>query len=364
MTDDIPEITRTTRDHEELRDRLQLWLTSKVADPVVTGLHVPDNGMSSETVLFGAEYTEAGERVEVELVARLGAANDAVPIFPMYDLGAQYRVIQLVGRNPRIPVPNLRWLELDPTVLGSPFFVMERAYGVVPPDVMPYPMEGFVLDASPEQRRRLQDSTVDVLAEIHRTPLGTDTAFLEYDQPGETALRRHFQHWVAYKDWVCQGRKIPVLEDAQAWLESNWPTAADQREPALSWGDARIGNIMYQDFEPAAVLDWEMAGIAPVEVDLGWMAFLHTFFQDITEVFEMDGLPEFMSADDLAARYRKVSGLDIGDLHWFCTYSSFRHGAIMLRIHDRQVRFGDVEPCADDEEAVMHRARLRQQIRA
>jgi aminoglycoside phosphotransferase (APT) family kinase protein len=91
----------------------------------------------------------------------------------------------------------VRWVETDPDVLGGAFFVMDRVEGRVPPDVLPYTMEGFVLDLTDGQRRRLQDSTVDALAEIHGVPLGEHTAFLEYDQPGDTALRRHVNHWRA-----------------------------------------------------------------------------------------------------------------------------------------------------------------------
>jgi len=363
MSDEKPEITRTTRDRSELRDQLEAWLSSKETDAKLTELSVPDNGMSSETVLFGASWTdESGSPVEADLVARLAAPEDAVPVFPNYDLDMQYKVIDLVGRTTSAPVPTLRWFEDDPSVLGSSFFVMDRASGWVPQDVLPYTMDGPLLEESPENLRHMQDASVDVLAEIHRTPLGPETAFLEYDREGDTALRRHFNEWIAFKEWVCDGRTIPVIEDGQKWLEENWPTKADEREPALSWGDSRIGNMMYEGFDPVAVFDWEMACIAPVEVDLGWMAFLHMFFQDITTDMGMPGLPDFMLADDLAARYREVSGIDIDDLHWFCTYTAWRHAAIMLRIYDRQLHFGDVEPHADPEEAVMHRARLRQQI--
>ena len=55
----------------------------------------------------------------------------------------------------------------------------------------------------------------------------------------------------------------------------------------LNWGDARIGNMLYVDFEPVAVLDWEMATVGPREVDLAWMIFLDTFFDDLAERFEM-----------------------------------------------------------------------------
>lgn len=363
-TVETPEITRTTRDHGELRATLEKWLATRVDDPSIGELQVPGNGMSSETVLFDATWTEGGSSSSAELVARLAAAQDAVPVFTHYDLAAQYRVIEMVGLNTDAPVPALRWLEEDPSVLGSAFFVMDRVTGNVPPDVMPYTIESFLLDATPEQQRTLQDSTVDVLAEIHSTPLGDDATFLELDEPGDTALRRHYNHWVGYAEWVRQGRTIELLDRAESWLEDNWPDAADQRDPALSWGDARIGNVMYADFEPVAVLDWEMAGIAPVEMDLGWMIFLHTFFQDITEVLELPGLPHFMDPDDVKARYEASSGTTVHDLHWFCTYAAYRHAAIMVRVRDRQVHFGDSEPDTAGDAAILHADRLRLMIGA
>ncbi len=357
-----PEITRTTRDHGELRRQLEEWLGTRVEDAEVTELGVPDNGMSSETVMFTARFTDGGRREEAELVARLAAAEDAVPVFPTYDLALQWNTMQLVAEHTDAPVPGLRWLEEDPSVLGTPFFVMDRAHGEVPPDVMPYPIESTLLERPPEEQRRLQDATVDVLAEIHRTPIGESTSFLELDQPGDTALRRHFNHWRDYAEWVHQGRDIPLLDEAEAWLDANWPTEADARPPALSWGDSRIGNVMYDGLEPIAVFDWEMAGIAPVEVDLGWMSFIHTFFQDITVELGLPGMPDFMLAEDVAARYSETSGREIDDLHWFRTYAAYRHAAIMVRVIDRQIHFGDTEAAEDPEEAILHRNRLREMI--
>ena len=44
-----------------------------------------------------------------------------------------------------------------------------------------------------------------------------------------------------------------------------------------------------QSLEPVAVLDWEMAGLAPVEVDLGWMIL--QVLQVIAEALEFPGMP-------------------------------------------------------------------------
>lgn len=372
MTDErIPDIasddiTRSTRDREELRVRLETWLRRRRTGAVVSGLDVPSNGMSSETILFDAEWDEPDAtdgRPGGRFVLRLEPQSGALPVFPTYDLDAQQRVMHLVAGHGAVPVPRVRWFEPDREVLGGTFFVMDRVDGRVPPDVLPYTMDGYVLGLTDGERRRMQDATVDVLAGIHSTPTGAGTAFLEYTGGGVTALRRHLDRWRGYHDWVCADRPVPVLADAVEWLEENWPTSADESEPVLSWGDARIGNVIYDDnHAPAAVLDWEMAGIAPREVDVAWMSFLHTFFQDLAEEFGMDGLPEMLRLDDVAARYEQVSGVRPSELGWFEVYAAYRHGVIMVRVHDRQVHFGDVEAVADPDDAVMHRRRLRSLI--
>lgn len=366
MTSD--DITRSTRDHAVLRDRLEAWLGRKLPGAAVSAMDNPANGMSSETVLFDVEWDAGSPTAGPDagrFVLRLEPQPEAVPVFPSYDLGVQARAMQLVATQTGAPVPVVRWFESDRSVLGGTFIVMERVDGRVPPDVLPYTMDGYVLGLDPEVRRRMQDATVDVLAQIHTVPVGAGTDFLEYegDVDDSTALRRHVDHWRRYHDWVCGGRTVPVLEDAAGWLEANWPDAADGREPVLSWGDARIGNVIYgADDLPATVLDWEMAAIAPREVDLAWMSFLHTFFQDITEELGMEGIPDMLRLDDLSRRYEETSGVRPLELGWFEVYAAYRHGVIMVRVHDRQVHFGEAEPVTDPDDAVMHRERLRQLI--
>jgi aminoglycoside phosphotransferase (APT) family kinase protein len=132
----------------------------------------------------------------------------------------------------------------------------------------------------------------------------------------------------------------------------------------ISWGDARIGNVMYASdgFEPVAVFDWEMASLGPPELDLGWMVFLHSFFQEIAVMLERPGLPDFMRRDDVVETYCARSGTTVGDLHWFEVYAATRHAVIMSRIRDRSVRFGEATWPDDIDEVIPHRALLRRMI--
>ena len=105
--------------------------------------------MSSETVLFDATWTTDGARVRHELVARIAPEPSSVPVFQHYDLDSQFRVMAKVRELSDVPVPEVHWLEEDPGPLAAPFFIMSRAVGLVPPDVMPYNFgDSWVFDAS------------------------------------------------------------------------------------------------------------------------------------------------------------------------------------------------------------------------
>jgi len=366
MADEIsaepPSMTKSSRDTTDTAKRLAEWLRGLLppdAEPEVDHVTVPEaNGMSSETLLFDASWVSDGTRQRFELVARVAPDIVDVPVFPSYDLESQFRVMQLVGELTDVPVPAARWLELDPAAIGAPFFVMDRVEGRVPPDVMPYPMGSWLFDADPADQRALQDASVAVLAGIHAIdPDTVDASFLAVELPGDTPLRRHVASQRAYYDWVRGDEVIPVVEEAFAWLDANWPD--DEGGTVISWGDARVGNIMYDGFVPVAVLDWEMAALGTRGIDVGWMIFIHDFFQDICRVLEMPGMPGFMRSEDVAATYAERSGVAVADLAFYEVYAALRHAIVMARVNARSVHFGDAEAPATPDEAVMHRDLLR-----
>jgi aminoglycoside phosphotransferase (APT) family kinase protein len=356
----------STRDHADLRDRLTRWLGAQLpagAAPTVSELSAPTtNGLSSETLLFDVEWRDGGKHHMQPCAARLAPEPTAVPVFPAYDLERQIRLIRLVDERTNVPVPRVLWYEPDGAALSSPFFVMERVDGQVPPDLMPYTFGSWLTEASNADRTRLQRASVGVLAELHGMHAPPhDVAFLEIDQPGDTALRRHVTDQEAYYAWVAHdGVRSPLIERTFEWLEDHWP--ADDTEAVVSWGDARIGNILYRDFEPVGVLDWEMAALGPREIDIAWMITLHQFFQEIAEVLELPGLPDFMRRDDVATMYETHSGITPHDLSFYEVYASLRHAIIMFRIGRRAVHFGEAEMPDDPDDLVTHRGMVQRML--
>lgn len=360
-------LQRSTRDVASLQHQLEEWLATQLpsgARPRVT-FHagIEANGMSSETVLLDVGWTEDGEQRTGEYVARVAPAAEDIPVFPSYALADQYEAIRLVGELTDIPVPGVRWLEPTGDVIGSPFFLMDRIEGLVPPDVLPYTFgDNWLFDAPPEQRRQLQDATVGVLARLHAIADPEQTmGFLAPRQPGATMLARNLAATRAWYEWaaVDLGRSA-LVDRALAWLETNLPDAS---ESVVTWGDARIGNTMYRDFEPVAVLDWEMATLGPRELDVSWLIFAHRVFQTITEFMGLDGMPDFLAEHEVRETYERLSGAQLGDLTWYHLYNGVIWCIVFMRTGLRQVHFGEIE-LPDDIETLFHCRPLVEQLLA
>ena len=354
---------RSSRDATAVPARLEAWLATQLpagAEPSVT-LHsgIDANGMSSETLVLDATWREDGERREGRYVARVAPSAEDVPVFPSYDLREQYDVIKHVGDHTDVPVPAVGFMEPTGEVLGTPFFLMERIEGIVPPDVMPYTFgDNWLFDASREDQRRLQDGSLAAVAGLHSIPDAAGT--FGYLDPGRhlsgaaadgTPMARNLAARRAWYEFAVPdlGRS-PLVEKLLDWLESHQPV---ETEPVLSWGDARIGNVMYRDFTPVAVLDWEMATVGPRELDVSWMVFAHQVFESIASMFELPGMPHFLREEDVLATYERLTGVRLGELTWYHLYNATAWCIVFMRTGARQVRFGEIEK-PDDVETLFH----------
>jgi aminoglycoside phosphotransferase (APT) family kinase protein len=369
VLDKVDRLQRSSRDVTTLPAVMSKWLSTVLpggATPQVTvESGVDSTGMSSETIILTASWEQDGRPVTQKLVARVAPTAEDVQVFPTYRLDHQFDVIRMVGELTDVPVPHVRWLEPTGDVLGTPFFLMDYVEGVVPPDVMPYTFGGnWFADAAPERQRELQDATVGVLATLHSIPNAETTfGFLTEDQTGDTALRRHF-NWVRswYDFAVPDIGRSRLLERTFGWLEDNWPQQVADAEPVLLWGDARVGNVLYGDFRPVAVLDWEMVTLGPRELDVAWMIFAHMVFQELAGLATLPGLPEVMREADVRASYQRLTGVEVGDLHWFYVYSGVMWACVFMRTGARRVHFGEAEKPENVESLFYHAGLLKRLI--
>lgn len=325
--------TPTLGDTELTRKTLTRWFAGRMphaADIAIAGLQIPEgNGMSNVTVLFTLSYTAGGKRHERACVGRFEPEGGG-PAFPEYDLGLQYRVMDVLGSSTSVPVPALLGLEEDLSVMGVPFYIMERVDGIVPSDMPPYHMEGWmVTDIGPAQRRSLWLAGVATMAAIHRLDYdGLGLGFVESHEPGGTALEKQLYYWRRYLEWCMQGDEHPLAERALAWLFANQPNNELTR---LCWGDSRPGNMLFgRDYQSVnAVLDWEMVTLGHPVQDLAWWNFLDRTFCEGLNVPRLEGLP---SRDETIAFWERETGLGADNYAYYEVFAGMRYTLILTRL--------------------------------
>ena len=311
----------------------------------VTGIEIPvSTGFSNETVILDSAWTENGSDHTGRYVVRIEPADGGMfpPQTPhcAVSVALQYRVMKAVAEAGVAPVPHLFGYEPDPAVLGAPFFVMGFVGGRIPADVPRYTEAGFVVDeATPAQRRSMVLSAVDVIAGIHS--LDWRDAGLEWLDPSGTGQPTTALQIDLYRSHVrseLAGREHPVLYGALDWLEANDP--CDERV-GLTWGDARLGNIILQDYRTAAVLDWEVSALSPTEADMGWWLMFDRMSFDDMGIERLDGYP---TRGEMISHYEQAAGRTVRDPHYWEVFGAMRFCTIFIRLGDRLTAAGFVPP--------------------
>jgi len=339
-------VAPNTRDLDELAQQIAGWMAPRMAeakDLRVVDLDYPRGaGMSHETVLFDAEWTEGGEAKRKGFVVRIKPSSFTV--FPDNLFDEQFQVMKVLHDGGYVKVARPLWLEQDPALLGNPFFVMERVYGRVPVSYPPYAREGWLAETPPAQRRVLWENAVRQLAEIQLAPL-SEVRFLEGPAHAREGLAQEWDKYERFVAWVSEKEPQPVLEAALARLKSLWPK---NQPEGMVWGDARIGNMMFDDaMNVVAVMDWEQPSLGGALQDLAWFTVLsetmHGHSSQIGTFLEGMGTRE-----ETVALWEEVCGKSAADLEW---YEDFTH----LKMACTGVRMGQMRGSPMQDEASLAR---------
>jgi aminoglycoside phosphotransferase (APT) family kinase protein len=333
---------KAVQDPETYREFLEPWMTAQ--QPEVEGLRVHDvdmpraTGFSNETVFFSATGSEAGRRRTRRYVARIEPRDGG--LFPIQteacavSARTQHRIMQVIGETGVVPIPPLLPYEGDVSVLGRPFFVMEFVEGVIPADVPRYSQAGFLVDdATPAERTRMVKSGVETLAAlagIDWQKAGLD--WLDVKGNAKPSLADQLEIYRDYVERELSDREHPVLQRGLDWLDANAPDAP----VGLSWGDSRLGNIIWQDYRCAAVVDWEAVSLCPPEADIGWWVMFDRQSFDDLDAPRLEGFP---TREEMVALWEAGSGRVVADtIDYWEIFGAMRFCAIMIKLADRLVR--------------------------
>src|SRR5258708_5609710 len=153
MPTDLLDQPQKTRPGEELD-------VGKLEDYLRQAL--PDLGGPLEITQFPKGYSNLTYLLHVgERALALRRPPSGAKIKTAHDMGREYRILShLIAVYPKVPRP-LAYCE-DESVLGAPFYIMERVKGII---LRARPPEG--LELTPPSMRRISEGFIDNLTEIH-----------------------------------------------------------------------------------------------------------------------------------------------------------------------------------------------------
>lgn len=338
-------VAPATRDLDELARDLSAWLASKqpgASDIRVDNLTYPRGaGQSHETILFDAHWNEGGRAKSQGCVVRIKPSEFTVFVDTLFE--EQYKVMQVLHEGGYVKVAKPLWFEEDPSILGNPFFVMEKVHGRVPVSIPPYAKEGWMSETTPEQQRKVWENAVEQLAAVQSVPLAK-LDFLKGPPGAESGLAQEWDKYERGAAWVQEKVGSPALQMAQERLKANWP---DNQPEGMVWGDARIGNMMFDDdFNVVAVMDWEQPSLGGALHDLAWFTVLSETMHGRNS-YAGAYLEGMGTREETIARWEELTGKSAADLEWYEDFTHFKMTCTGLRMgHWRGKQMMDEETIA------------------
>lgn len=300
-----------------MEDRIASYLSARlgVAAVTVSSLSRIPGGASRETWMFDAAWEADGAGQSQAFVLR----KDPPASLLETDREVEYAFYATFA-NTSVPVPQMRWLEPDGTILGGPFFIMERILNVEgntrAPQAPPY------LQVQAEIARNMYE----ILARISTFDWrDTPAAKVSKIPTTETAWKQELDHWEGIIDRE-ELSPQPIVRAGIRWLRANPPPPAQRI--SVVHGDYRVGNFLFKpDGSIHGILDWEMAHIGDPLEDLAWS------FNESWQWANRDGRPGgIVTREQAIATWERSSGLraDPATLHWWEVFSNVKAQGIWV----------------------------------
>jgi aminoglycoside phosphotransferase (APT) family kinase protein len=244
----------------EMAERLRGFVAAQTslapADVRVGSLRRLAGGASRELWSLDVELAGAAPRV-LPLVLRRDPPGRSAES----DRGLEFEVLRAAAEA-GVPVPRVHWCCRDVSVLGSPFFLMDRLAGETLPRRLLRDPEFAATRAG------LASALGAILARIHAIEIARpELAGLATAQAGVGSAREEVRRIVAAVERLAV-EPHPVLDLAARWLEARAP---EPRRRVLVHGDYRVGNVMFDASGVRAILDWELVHLGDPVEDLGWL---------------------------------------------------------------------------------------------
>ncbi|HEU4870274.1 MAG TPA: phosphotransferase family protein [Pyrinomonadaceae bacterium] len=248
-----------------------------------------------------------------------------------HDMSREYRILShLYPVYKKVPRPLL-FCE-DESILGAPFYVMERVEGIIlrakPPEEM---------NLSPGVMRTLSETFIDNLGEIHE--IDYEAAGLGELGSPQGYVTRQVEGWTK-RYYNARTDNVPSIERLADWLHANLPGAS--LKAALIHNDYKYDNLVLAPDDVGrvvAVLDWEMATIGDPLMDFGTSLGYWVEATDSEEWrrygFGLTALPGSLTRTELLEHYSRRTGRVIDEPVFYFAYGLLKIAVIVQQIYFR-----------------------------
>ncbi len=248
-----------------------------------------------------------------------------------HDMGREFRILKAL--HPIFPcAPSPLIYTDDPSIIGCPFYVMERIHGIILRKDLPPGMK-----LRPDDARRLCENLIDIQVQLHAIDY-RQAGLEDFGRP-EAYVNRQVDGW-SRRYLAARTDDAPGLEAIMDWLHNNIPPAAVSG--TIIHNDYKLDNVVLNPENPLeiiGVLDWEMATLGDPLMDLG-NAMAYWVEKDDPDDLQAIRLmpthiPGALTRKELVARYGMKSGRSVDNFDFYYCFGLFRLAVIAQQIYYR-----------------------------
>ena len=274
------------------------------------------------------------------------------PLLPSaHDVAREHRLMSALRDSP-VPVPDMVGLCQDPAVNDRDFYVMHFLDGVVVRDIE------IGRTIAQDARRRMSESLVDTLCELHRVDI--DEVGLGDLAKRSGYIERQIKRWSG--QWEqSKTRELPIIDRIADHLRANLPP---DTTTTIAHGDYRLSNCMMDPSGPVVgVLDWELCTLGDPMADLAGLVgyWFEAGIEDPQGDIATTSLPGFLTQEEVIGRYVDRMGVSLEQVDYYRGFAAWRLACISEGVY---ARYRNGQQGSQDEELDIDLLRLAVDNRA
>ncbi|MGH9971094.1 MAG: phosphotransferase family protein [Pyrinomonadaceae bacterium] len=259
------------------------------------------------------------------------------PVAPTaHDMPREFKLLSVI--NPHFPLaPKPILLCEDASIIGAPFYLMERRRGFIVRFEVPSRIAESI-----ELRKALSATVVDTLVALHAVDIYLSD-IVSIGKP-DGFVARQVRGWSERWERSKTG-EVPEMDEVMLWLKERIPADAGSsgHRATIVHNDFKLDNLMLDDREPSrvvAVLDWEMCTVGDPLVDLGLLLSYWTMsgVDQSRSLRAVTHGPGWMTREEIIERYQAKTGRDLSQIVFYETFARFKVAVVVQQIYFRYVK--------------------------